>query len=123
MPFLESYPLRHLGPRTDLSVAYLNATINNTTVTVNASETTAGFSISRTTNGVYAVTFKKCRFAALSFMWLPVAAADDRSVRLIAGVSPPAGTATIEISATLTGAAADPSAANNELELFFLLGF
>jgi hypothetical protein len=123
MPFLESYPVRAQGPRTDLSFAYLNATINNATVTVNASETTAGYSISRTTNGVYAITFKKCRFVQIRFVWLPVNAAGDRSLRLLAGIDPTAGTATLEISATLTGAAADPAAAANELELQFLSGF
>jgi hypothetical protein len=123
MPFIDAVPLRHLGPKSDLSVAYLNATINGTTVTVNATETTAGFSIARSTDGVYTVTFKKCRFCQIQAMWLPVAAADDRSVRLLAGIDPTAGTATLEIAASLNGAAADPSSADNELELWFLLGF
>lgn len=125
MPFLEAYPLRHQGPRTDLSVAYLNATINGSTVTVNASETTAGYSIARNASGVYDITFKKCRFAQITAKWLPVAASDGRAIRVLAGIDPTAGAATLEISTdgTANGAAADPSSANNELELIFLSGF
>lgn len=125
MPYLESYPLRAQGPRTDLSVAYLTATINSSTVTVSATRTTAGYSISRSNSGVYAVTYKKCRFCEIVPIFKPVNAAGGRSVRVLAGYDPTAGTATVEISTdgTDNGAAADPAAANNELTLIFLSGF
>lgn len=123
MPFQESYPVRAQGPRSDLSFAYLNATINNATVTVNASETTAGYSVARSVAGVYTITFKKCRFIQIRWTWLPINAAGDRSLRLLAGIDPTAGTATLEIAASLNGAAADPAAVANELELLFFSGF
>lgn len=123
MPFLESYPLRAQGPKTDLGVAYLNAVLNGSGVTVNASETTAGYSVSRSTTGVYTVTFKKCRFVSIVAKFLPTVAGNGLVPRILAGIDPTAGTATIELSATAAGAAADPAAANNELEIIFLSGF
>lgn len=122
MPFIDAVPLRHLGPKSDLSVAYLNATINGTTVTVNATETTAGFGVERTGTGAFTVTFKKCRFCQIHTSWLPTVAANNLTPRILAGVDPAAGTATLNLIND-SAAAADAAAANNELELMFLLGF
>lgn len=124
MPFLESYPLRAQGPRTDLSVAYLNATINDTTVTVNASETTAGYSLSRTGVGAYTITFKKCRYAQIIPVYCPVAAAGNRTPFVLAGFDPNAGTASLVLAAPGDGVTpTEPTAAANELCLRFLSGF
>lgn len=123
MPFLESYPLRAQGPRTDLSVAYLNATISGSTVTVNASETTAGYSLSRNSAGNYTITFKKCRFVQIKHSFLPTAIGNNLFSMILAGIDPTAGTATLIISSALAATPADPAAAANELELIFLSGF
>jgi hypothetical protein len=123
MPFLESYPVRAQGPRTDLSFAYLNATINNATVTVNASETTAGYSISRNSAGNYTITFKKCRFIQITPKFMPTAVALYLIPFVLSGVDPTAGTATMLLTATAAGAVADPTAAAHELEIQFLSGF
>lgn len=123
MAFEQVYPLFAMGPRADLNFGYLNTVINGTTLTINASETSQGFNITRSTNGVYTVTFPKCRYVSILPKFLPTVAGNGLVPRLLAGIDPTAGTCTLELSATAAGAAADPAAANNELELVFLLGF
>lgn len=123
MALEQSYPLFALGPRTDLNWGYLNCVINGSTVTTDNSATSNGITIVRASAGVYTVTHPKCRFMTLIHSFKPVNAAGDRSVRVLAGNDPTVGTVTIEIAATLTGAAADPAAAANELDLVLLLGF
>jgi hypothetical protein len=91
--------------------------------TVNPGEVSPGFSIARSTNGVYTVTFPKCKYCKIIPVFSPTVAGNGLVPRVLAGLDPTAGTATLELSATAAGAAADPAAANNELELIFLLGF
>jgi hypothetical protein len=120
-----SFPLFALGPYTNLNVGYLRATINNTTVTVlqtAARKTVKGFNLVRTTNGVYTITHPKCATCMISAVFRPTVAGDGMVPRIIAGASPIAGTAVLHLSATAAGAAADPSAQANEIDLFFLLG-
>lgn len=128
MALEQGFLLYALGPRCDLSVGYLNAVINGATVTVssattNPGEVSPGFNLVRSTNGVYTVTFPKCKYCKIIPVFSPTAAANGMIPRVIAGFDPTAGTATLELATTATGAAADPGAAANELELIFLLGF
>lgn len=123
MAFEDAFPVFAQGPRTDLTWGYLNATINNTTVTVTSSETSRGFNLARTGVGAYTITFPKCKFCSIVAKFLPTAAANGLVPRLLAGIDPTTGSASLELSATAAGAASEPAAANNELELIFLLGF
>lgn len=123
MAFEDAFPLFHQGPLSDLTIAYLSAVINGSTVTQTAAQTARGFTITRSTNGVYSLVFPKCKFCKIVPVFRPTAAANGMVPRVLSNVSPTAGTATIELSATAAGAAADPAAAANVLDLIVLLGF
>lgn len=123
MAFEQAYPIFALGPRSELNFGYLNAVLNGTGCVVTAAETSQGFSISRTTTGVYAITFPKCRFVQILPKWLPAALGQNLFVTLLAGIDPTAGTATLNISSALAATLADPASTANELELLFILGF
>lgn len=135
-----SFLLYAQGPRSDLEVAYLNAVINGSTVnvsssTVNPGEVSPGFNLFRTAAGIYTVVFPPCKYCKILAQFSPVTGAAHQFAKVLAGFDPtlkvtPAvlangigANATIELSATAAGAAADPTAANHELELVFLLGF
>lgn len=132
-----SFHLFAQGPRSDLEVAYLNATINGATVTVNATETSPGFNVFRTATGAYTVVFPPCRYCKIIPVFCPNVGTNGRGIRVLAGFDPtlkvtPAvlangigANALLEIcvDGTQNGAAGDPPATSNELELFFVLGF
>lgn len=118
-----SFLLYAQGPRADLEVAYLNAVLNGTGCVVTAGETSPGFSVSRTTTGVYAITFPKCRYCQIIPVWQPVALAQNLFTTVLAGFDPTAGAATLNISSAVAATLADPASVANELNLWFLLGF
>ena len=123
MAFEDAFPIFAQGPRTDLTWAYLATVLNGTTVATDATRTSRGFSITRSTNGVYALVFPKCKYCQIVPVFMPTVAGNGLVPRVLSSISPTAGTATIELSATAAGAAADPAAAANVLELRILLGF
>lgn len=135
-----SFLLYAQGPRSDLEVAYLNAVINGSTVTVssatvNPGEVSPGFNLFRTAAGIYTIVFPTCKYCKILAQFSPVTGAAHQLAKVLAGFDPtlkvtPAvlangigANATLELAPTAVAAANDPSAANHELELIFLLGF
>ncbi len=125
MALEQAYPAFNMGPRADLADGYLNLTINGTTLTPDPTNTSPGFSIARSTNGVYTVTHPKCKYCQPIVVFKPVNAAGGRAVRVLAGADPTVGTFTVELSTdgTANGAAADPAAAANQMHIHCKLGF
>lgn len=135
-----SFLLYAQGPRADLEVAYLNAVINGATVTVssattNPGEVSPGFNLFRTASGIYTVVFPTCKFCKIIPTFTPVTPGAMSFPKILAGFDPtlkvtPAvlangvgANAQLILDVTVAGTGADPSAANHELELVFLLGF
>lgn len=130
MPFVDTYPVRAAGPRTDLCLVYGRFTITNSGATITAStDTTPGLTITGD-NGVYVLTHKKCRYRQMKIdVLIPALAAPttQRSCALktsVAGTDD-AGTGilnfnTVENDATQT--VLEPID-NSQFEVIGLIGF
>lgn len=98
MPFLDSFPLRAMGPRSDTAFASgkFDASSSGTVLTRDAN-TGSGFSITSVGSGVYTFTHPKCRFSVVS-LWVapatPETEANERTVVITPGADPTAGTLT-----------------------------
>ena len=66
MAFDDSTMLRWLGPQTEMYVCHVHADIGATGApTINSTRTPAGFNITRTNTGIYALAFPKCKFISV----------------------------------------------------------
>lgn|SRR5690606_24895448 len=131
MPFADSFPVRAMGPRTDLSFAYVHADIGASGApTIDEAKTTAGFSITRSGTGTYSLTFPKCRFCLPIGDVRPDDTADEtdaRKVNVAKDLDPTSGAVTfttqeyVDVTAD-TSTIADP-VSGSEIVFIVLLGF
>lgn len=128
MPFADSFPVRARGPKSDLCVAYLSATVNAGTVTRDDTKTSSGFTISNLTSGVGTITFPKCRFLTVISARLNPATLATVSEYRIVNVDELIDATGGTFNFNLATHAAPPvvgnaAATNNELSFTFLMGF
>jgi hypothetical protein len=66
MGFDDSTMLRWLGPQTEMYVCHVHADIGASgEPTINSTRTPAGFNITLTSAGIYALVFPKCKFISV----------------------------------------------------------
>jgi hypothetical protein len=123
----DQFPVYADGPRNDLSIGYLTATVNDTTTTIVANKTSKGFSLGAFGSGIATVTFPKCRFlAVVGKNYAPATLATVAQHRLIntdEAIDATTGTFNINVCQTSDGVVTQPAAVANEITLVFLYGF
>lgn len=128
MAFEDTFPVFAHGPRNDLGIAYVHADIGGTGApTIDTRQTSAGFTITRSNDGIYALNFPKCKYV------LPIGqvrpddltdVTDARVVQIAKNIDATTGTVvfqTAQLNAT-ADAAIDP-VSGSEIIFIVLLGF
>lgn len=122
-----SFLLYAQGPRADLEVAYLRATLNGSAAPVVTADSSPGFNITRAGTGSFTVTFPKCRFMRVvepRINPLSMTTAGQLfTVQVPSGIDATTGTFTLQLGVTSAPQTPADTPAAEEIDLLFLLGF
>lgn len=127
MPFVDSFPLRARGPRTDLCVAYGKFDVSNSgaTVTAIASNTSSGLTVTGSL-GTYTLNHPKCRFATFYIKVNPADATTVTQVRHVVTFDdqdPTAGTYIFNTHENDSSPVVAAPVDGSEIEIFGVLGY